>query len=897
MLIVAAAFISTNAVAFSLVRDSAVLWSHLYYVAIWLSMLLLAHLVLRAFRPGRSPFFLPVFALAAGWGLVLQDRLAPNFLARQTLWFTLATLAMLGVAVLPRTLQPLYRYRYLLLVGGLILLAFTLAFGVNPSGSGAALWLPMPFPFLGLVYFQPSELLKLLLVIFLASYFTDQEPLYRYRREEAQKRPAGRPAWRDAVSRHLPFLGPLFLMWGLTLVLLVWQQDLGAAALFFIVFVAMLYLATGNLAYVFSGLFLLILATVAAYYIFDTVVAVRILSWLNPWPNVADRAFQIVQALYAQAAGGVLGQGIGQGFPDYIPVVHSDFAMAAVAEEWGLAGSLTLVTLFVVLAIKGLTTALNEIRSDRPRYFHAYLAAGLVTLFSVQALLIMGGITRLLPLTGITLPFVSYGGSSMLVSCLAMGMLLYLSAVAKDSPMGRPNDPGLAQRIAWLGVALLVTFATVVIALAWWGIIRSDSLLARDDNPRIVELEQRVRRGRILDHKDSVLAESIGSPEALIRSYPVRSAGPAVGYYSVRYGVAGIEGALDEILRGDSDPFWFRTVRSWLHRPVVGRDVRLTIDAGLQGAAMELMSESGKDGALILLELTEIGGEPVAEIRALASLPAYDPNRIDLEFETLSGDERGPLFNRATRGLYQPGLLLQPLIAAAALDGGALQLSDPVSDPFDPVTINGQAEHCDASPPGQTGRSFTWADMIALRCPAPLRDLGRRLGTGRLSDILTRFGFGQAPALLLPTEASAIDIVDPGLAAIGQESTTVSPLQAGLAMAALAGDGRLPGVRLVDAMTDAGEWRTEPVVSNSASLPIVSPEASELIRDQWPVSEGVSTYPVSVLSGPDGSRNSWYVGLAPASNPRYILVLVLEGETETALAEAIGSALMAEVTD
>jgi cell division protein FtsW len=210
-------------------------------------------------------------------------------------------------------------------------------------------------------------------------------------------------------------------MWGFCMALLIWQQDLGAAALFFILFLALLYLATGSKWYTLGGLALLLLAGVIAYHLFP-VVALRVDAWWNPWPDADNRAFQIVQSLYALASGGALGQGIGQGFPNYIPVVHSDFAFAAIAEEWGLVGSLSVVALFALLAHRGIRVALL-----RKRPFQSYLAAGITILYSAQALLIMGGVTKLLPLTGVTLPFVSYGGSSMLVSCIMAGLLLHLS--------------------------------------------------------------------------------------------------------------------------------------------------------------------------------------------------------------------------------------------------------------------------------------------------------------------------------------------------------------------------------------------------------------------------------------------------------------------------------------
>lgn len=892
LLLAATAFVFANAIAFILARDSADLWSHLYAPLVWIVVIAGAHTALRTLRPRRDPFLLPIFALLTGWGLLLQDRLAPNFLERQTLWFVLAAAAMILVATLPRTLQPLMRYRYILLLGGLLLLAVTLFFGVNPSGSGAALWLPVPFPFLGIVYFQPSELLKLLLVTFLASYFTELEPLYRYHKQSARENKPGSRKAVTAFRRHLPFLGPLVLMWGFTVLLLVWQKDLGAAALFFIVFIALLYLATGEVAYVLSGLALLVLAGIIAYFAFDTVVAPRVLSWLNPWPNVSDQAYQIVQALYAQAAGGIIGQGIGQGYPDYIPVVHSDFALAAVAEEWGLIGTLVVVACFAILTVRGLRSALLAIRGTRPRFFNAYLGAGLVTLFSVQAFLIMGGVTRLLPLTGITLPFVSYGGSSLLICSMAVGVLLFLSADAEPAPLAPPFDPGLARRIERLGSVILAVFMLVAITLAYWGIVRSDALLARQDNPRLVEFERRVQRGRILDRNDAVLAESIGPADDLTRFYSLPEGGPTVGYYSLRFGAAGIEGAYDAYLRGRSDTFWHDVLTRLLHVPPVGGDVRLTLDADLQEHASALMAGSNAAGGLVLLELIEIGGRPVADIRAMVSLPDYDPNRIDDEFEVLAAGNPGPLVNRAAQGLYQPGLILQSLVAAAAIDNGTLQWTDEPIDPFLPVALNGQVLRC-AMPriEGDTS-AYTWADMGTLRCPTPLQSLGNQLGGLALDNIFARFGLHQPPDLPIPAEGSAATITDPGLAAIGQEALTVTPLQAALATAALAEGGRLPGPRLVEALARKdGKWTTLPA-GTSAAMPAVSPEAAAAVRAGWPVVDGVAGFAVTVLAGPDGNRNAWFLGMAPAANPRLALALVLEGETDPAVVEAIGRELL-----
>ena len=403
---VALFFVGLNALALSLAVDGAITLHHVWAPALWAVLIGLSHWLLNRFRRKRDPLLLPLYALLTGWGLLLIDRLAPNFLARQALWIVFATGALLAIAILPKNLNLLRRYRYTWLTLGLLLLVATLIFGVNPSGAGAALWLRVPI--VSQVFFQPSELLKLLLIVFLASYFDEQAQLEPFRPNLGGR-------------SHAVFLAPLLLMWGFSVLLLIWQRDLGTATLFFVTFLSLLYVATGEWRYVAGGVVLLLAAATIGYFTFD-VVRLRVDAWWNPWPDATNRAFQIVQSLYAVASGGLTGQGIGQGAPIYVPVVHSDFAFAAIAEEWGLTGSIALLSCFVLLGHRGLRTAAL---CQRP--FQTYLAAGVTILICAQAFLITGGVVKLLPLTGVTLPFVSYGGSSLLVGGLMIGLLIHLS--------------------------------------------------------------------------------------------------------------------------------------------------------------------------------------------------------------------------------------------------------------------------------------------------------------------------------------------------------------------------------------------------------------------------------------------------------------------------------------
>ncbi|GAB4427450.1 MAG: FtsW/RodA/SpoVE family cell cycle protein [Anaerolineae bacterium] len=406
LLALAGAFVLINQVTLILAQERPAL--DLWPVLVWGMCALGGHVVLSRRLPARDPLLFPLAMLLTGWGLNLIARLVPSFADRQTLWLVVGTGALLGVTALPHDLRWLRRYRYTWLIGGLALLFLTILIGQNPSDTGPRLWLWLG---VGRVYYQPSELLKILLVVFLASYLAEHQ---RYLRTDTIRL----GPWQVPSPT---FLGPVLLMWSICVIVLVWQRDLGTAMLFFVVFLTMLYLASGQALLLLGGTLLIGAATVLGYRLFD-VVALRVEVWWNPWPTANAQAYQVVQSLIAIASGGILGQGVGQGQPGIIPVVHSDFAFAAIAEEWGLVGTLSVVAALATLVLRGMRIAAL---ASHP--FRALLAAGLSVLLGVQSLLIMGGVLKLVPLTGVTLPFVSYGGSSLLTSFVIVGLLLTLS--------------------------------------------------------------------------------------------------------------------------------------------------------------------------------------------------------------------------------------------------------------------------------------------------------------------------------------------------------------------------------------------------------------------------------------------------------------------------------------
>jgi cell division protein FtsW (lipid II flippase) len=401
--------------------QGAVRWIDLAIAGTFAGLFVLISALLAVRGWGEDQLLLPIAALLAGVGLVMARRLEPDLVARygdlygaialkQVIWVLCGVVVLALVSFVPWRMRWLRRYRYTWLVAGLAVVAVTAAFGVERNG--ARLWLN-----LGFFQLQPVEPLKILLVVYLATYLDDWRALIQrgsYRLGRLHLPP-------------LPYLVPMLLMWGLTIGLIVVQKDLGAALLFFTIFLAMLYLVTGRASYVAAGLVAFAAGAAALYPVFGH-VRVRLDAWRDPWADPLGSGYQIVQSLYSLASGGVAGVGLGMGDPTMVPESHTDFVFTAIGEELGLVGAGGLLLCYALFAVQGLRIALRA-RDG----FQQLLAAGLTTAIAAQALIITAGVTNLVPVTGITLPFVSYGGSSTLINFAMVGLLLRISAPDKEA--------------------------------------------------------------------------------------------------------------------------------------------------------------------------------------------------------------------------------------------------------------------------------------------------------------------------------------------------------------------------------------------------------------------------------------------------------------------------------
>jgi len=376
------------------------------FLASVLVLLLLAHMAVRRLAPGASPLLLPVAALLHGVGYVMIARLSDRLAGLQATWSLVAISAFVGVLVVVRRVVDLLRWQWWFLGAGIALQLLPLVPGVGFSSGGARIWVSV-----GPINFQPGEFAKVCLALFFAGYLADQRELIR-----AGAHRVGRFALPDARA-----FGPVLLAWGVSVVVMVAEKDLGSSLLFFTLFALMLWVATERTGYVVFGGVLFVVGATVAYNLFGH-VRDRFTIWLDPWSHYNGRGYQIAQSMFAFAEGGLSGTGLGLGDPGRIPAVKTDFIYAAIGEELGLFGATAVLVAFVLLVGSGLRTA---VRTDNA--FEKLLAVGLTVIVGVQAFIILAGVLRVLPLTGVTLPFMSYGGSSLVANYMLLALLIAVS--------------------------------------------------------------------------------------------------------------------------------------------------------------------------------------------------------------------------------------------------------------------------------------------------------------------------------------------------------------------------------------------------------------------------------------------------------------------------------------
>lgn len=424
----------------------------LWYGLAYLALFGIAHFAVRKFAPYADPLILPCVALLNGMGLVMIYRLDlagaekalranaefENAVPKQILWTTIALLLFLAVLYVIKDHRTLTRYGYTFGLVGLFLLALpaVLPSVIAPTINGAKIWLT-----LGPLSIQPGEFAKILLLIFFAAFLVSKRDLFI-------------AAGRRVLGIDLPRardLGPILFCWGVSLMVLVAEKDLGSSLLFFGTVLVMLYVATERVVWVGVGLSLFVVGCLLAYQLFGH-VQVRVAAWLDPFStaNYNNGGYQIAQSLFGLGTGGVGGTGLGAGRPDIVPYANSDFITAGIGEELGFIGLAAILLVYMLLAMRGLRSAV-AVRDT----FGKLLGGGLSFALIMQVFVVVGGVTKLIPLTGITAPFLSAGGSSLLANYVLVALLLRISDAARRPQTGQKPKPVNQVPIAEAGTVMV----------------------------------------------------------------------------------------------------------------------------------------------------------------------------------------------------------------------------------------------------------------------------------------------------------------------------------------------------------------------------------------------------------------------------------------------------------
>ncbi len=881
-----------------------------------------AHLAVRMLAPGADPAILPIVFVLSGIGITFVTRLAPTLAMNQVTWLFLSVAAMVVTLFVVRNLDELADYKFTIGIIGVALILLPMVFGTEQGGS--KLWLR-----LGSFSFQPGELAKIAIVLFLASFFAANRELLSVSSRKIGPLTLPRPR----------MLAPVLCMWGLSLLIVVFERDLGSALLFFTIFVVMIYVTTGRASYVLISVALLAAGAVGCYFLFNH-VRVRFNIWLDPFADAQGGGLQIVQSLYSLADGGLFGAGVGRGMPRLIPVVESDFIFSAIGEEMGLLGGSAVLLLFMLFAVRGFATAARA-KSDMA----AFTATGLTTSVCFQAFLIVAGVTKFMPLTGVTLPFMSQGGSSLLASFIIVGLLLRCgdqgtghnvlvsgSGVAgstvtpalhangvsqvhdalKDSPYAMVSfgmetpESGVLGRVALSHrLTALVTFFTVLFALlianlTFIQVIKAGDYQSMPSNNHTIARSAKVQRGAIITSDGVTLAESLKQSDGTyVRSYPAGNlAVHTVGYLSTQYGATGIESTMNNALTGHADhSSWQGAMNSLAGIEQPGDSVVLTINSKIQQVADEALA--GWVGAVVVLDPS------TGAVLAKSSAPTYSYDDLAAAITGASGN--GALVDRTTQALYAPGSTFKAVTLSAALNSGAFTLDSTFDAPAS-MDIGGAAVTNDGD---REYGTLTLREAFAVSSNVAFGQLAVQEGAGELVKYAEAFGydgslgldFSCIPSVMAnPGDMGEWETAWAGCGQpVGEHASANGPqatvMQNAVVAAAIANGGVVMNPYVVDSVLSPEGTQISKTAPKSLGQAISADTAREVTDAMVSVVEsgtgGAASLSGVTVAGKTGTAetgsgiNSLFIGFAPADKPTLAISVCIEGSND---AEARGVA-------
>ena len=836
---------------------------------------------------------------------------------------------VIAARIAPAARFRLTRYPYLYVFASAALIGALALFGGGPGGVK-----------LRLFFVQPVEIVKILLVFFLAAYLHDRAALIA----DSTPRKTTKGTSKHALPRRAD-IAPLAVMYGFALALFIVVKDLGPGLLLFTTALAALYLTTGRSGFVGVGIGLLVLAAYVGYGRHFGVFATRVDMWRSPFANTHANGLQLGQALWGMATGGWEGSGLGMGSPGTIPRAGSDMAFAAWTEETGIFGGLLVLTLYGILIWRGCVIAMKANTE-----FDRTLALCLTALFGLQTLLILGGVTGLIPLSGISLPFLSYGNSALVADFLLLGLLRGISAPPTGG-VGRPApSPGtiLAIRRFSLGMTAAIVGVIGIIRLGTLQLLHADEIATRaivtpdadkisrpHINPRLALIARNIARGSIYDRNGLVLATSrpeerrkeitkaIRDPleakkliESRRRYYPFgENCAHLVGYVDPAIGGPfGLEKGYDDDLRGFANYADlltdYRNRNLPGYRPREGKDLYVTLDANLQKTAMQRLAfaanaltdgRTGKPkdrGAFVLLDATN------GDVLVSASLPTFDPNRLTPEqiHEFVSGTDaklEARLVNRATGGVYPPGSTLKIATTAAALDStsfpDALNFKADANQTEERIAwkANGTSYVRRNTRDDQGDPNFgvlTLPNAFRVSSNIYFAKLAVAIGSNNFHEALeSKYHFRYVPK----QAKFDADLPDIGY---GQGRMVTTPLEMARLSASVAQNGEMMRPRFATRLAYPTKKEGERKISSESMGKVMSPQTATTVRGMMRsvvlrgTAKGVFDEEGLEVAGKTGTAqndrgdrepHSWFVGMAPFSEapgllPRYAFACVVE---------------------
>ena len=793
-------------------------------------------------------------------GMIMLTRISYDKAFRQFLFLAAGSVLMLIIPLFLQKGSLFRKFSVLYFISGVALLAAVVIIGVTSYGAKLTITI-------GGFSFQPSEFVKIVFVFFVASML-----------------------YKGADFKRVLLTSGLSAVYVL---LLVASKDLGGALLYFMAYLVMVYVASQKNIYLGAGLGGMAIASIAGYFLFSH-VRTRVFVWLNPTADIDNQGYQICQSLFGIGTGGWFGLGLGEGLPTKIPVVDKDFIFSAISEEFG--GIFAIALILLCVSCFFMITNVSMQMKDK---FYKLVAIGLAVLYATQVILTIGGAIKFIPSTGVTLPLVSYGGSSMISTLIVFGIVqgLYMRKAAAQSSSNKKEEKEKKEKTKSnksegnleYNVVTYLFFAIFLGMIAYFihfMVFESDDFINNEYNGLQTLFEEDVVKGEIITSDGYVIAETITDNTGNIkRNYPYGKMFAHVTGYSSNVRT-GLEKQLNFTLLRSHGFFMDQIISEFSDEKLLGDNVVTTIRYDLQEKAYNALGNY--DGAVVVLEPS------TGKILAMVSKPTYNPNSIDKDWESLQ--EGSALYNRATQGQYTPGSIFKMMTLLAYIESNPNAYTEYSYECTGEITIGNKTIHC------ASNKKHGVVDLktsFAKSCNTSFVNLMQSIDSKVLQKICDSMLFNQELPIAFESSMSSFSISENDESAllfdtaIGQGKTLVSPLHMAMLASAVCNDGVVMRPYLVEKVenynnilvkeTKAREYKT---LFNETQLAILSEYMSATVEEGTATRLNKDAYTAYGKTGTAqttndlNETNAWFIGYAEHEGKEIAIAVIVEDSGE-----------------